>query len=271
MKKPDATTVIRREDFREKVWPLPVSDLLYVGPQTTKKYAAINIRTIGDLAMEDADYLKRKFGKTGQVLQCYAQGLDMSPVMPVSETMAIKSIGNSTTAPSDIENRDEALCIFTILAESVAMRLREHGFRGRNISIGVRRVIKVTDTDNRTKTSLEWHSCQHMLHGSTNLALDITREAMKLFDERYANMYPFRGVGISCGTLTPDDAPMQLDLLGSTERKLRVEQLERNVDALRKRFGNNIVQKGIVLIDRQAAMLDPKADHTIHPVAMFGM
>ena len=271
MKKPDATTVIRRDDFKEKVWPLPVSELLYVGRQTTKKYADINIRTIGDLAKFDSDCLRSKFGKTADVLQSYAQGVDMTPVMPVSESMAIKSIGNSTTAPSDIENRDDALCIITILAECVAMRLREHGFRSRNISIAVRNVIQYTDGNNRTTTSLDWHSCQHMLGSSTNLAVDIIREAMKLFDERYARMYPFRGLGISCGTLVPESVPVQMDLFGSAEKQARMEQLERNVDMLRNRFGNNIVQKGIVLIDRKAATLDPKADHTIHPVAMYGM
>ena len=271
LKKPDATTVIRRDDFKEKVWPLPVSELLYVGRQTTKKYADINIRTIGDLARFDSDCLRRKFGKTADMLQSYARGVDMTPVMPVSESMAIKSIGNSTTAPSDIENRDDALCIVTILAECVAMRLREHGFRSRNISIAVRNVIKYTDGNNRTTTSLDWHSCQHMLGASTNLAVDIIREAMKLFDERYARMYPFRGLGISCGTLVPESVPVQMDLFGSAEKQARMEQLERNVDMLRNRFGNSIVQKGIVLIDRKAATLDPKADHTIHPVAMYGM
>ena len=271
LKKPDATTVIRRDNFKEKVWPLPVSELLYVGRQTTKKYADINIRTIGDLARFDSECLRRKFGKTADMLQSYARGVDMTPVMPVSESMAIKSIGNSTTAPSDIENRDDALCIVTILAECVAMRLREHGFRSRNISIAVRNVIKYTDGNNRTTTSLDWHSCQHMLGTSTNLAVDITREVMKLFDERYARMYPFRGLGISCGTLVPESVPVQMDLFGNAEKKARMEQLERNVDILRNRFGNNIVQKGIVLIDRKAATLDPNADHTIHPVAMYGM
>ena len=271
LKKPDATTVIRRDDFKDKVWPLPVSELLYVGRQTTKKYADINIRTIGDLAKFDSECLRRKFGKTADMLQSYARGVDMTPVMPVSESMAIKSIGNSTTAPSDIENRDDALCIVTILAECVAMRLREHGFRSRNISIAVRNVVKYTDGNNRTTTSLDWHSCQHMLGTSTNLAMDIIREGMKLFDERYARMYPFRGLGISCGTLVPESVPVQMDLFGSAEKQARMEQLERNVDMLRNRFGNNIVQKGIVLIDRKAATLDPKADHTIHPVAMYGM
>ena len=151
------------------------------------------------------------------------------------------------------------------------MRLREHGFRSRNITIAVRNVIKYTDGNNRTITSLDWHSCQHMLGTSTNLAVDIIREAMKLFDERYARMYPFRGLGISCGTLVPESVPVQMDLFGSAEKKARMEQLERNVDMLRNRFGNNIVQKGIVLIDCKAATLDPKADHTIHPVAMYGM
>ena len=271
LKKPDATTVIRRDDFKEKVWPLPVSELLYVGRQTTKKYADINIRTIGDLARFDSDCLRRKFGKTADMLQSYARGADMTPVMPVSETMAIKSIGNSTTAPSDIENRDDTLCIVTILAECVAMRLREHGFRSRNVSIAVRNVIQYRDDNNRTITSLDWHSCQHMLGTSTNLAADIIREAMKLFDERYARMYPFRGLGVSCGTLVPESVPVQMDLFGSAEKQARMEQLERNVDILRNRFGNNIVQKGIVLIDRKAAKLDPKSDHTIHPVAMYGM
>ncbi|MEA4929271.1 MAG: DNA polymerase IV [Candidatus Limiplasma sp.] len=271
LKKPDATTVIRRDDFKDKVWPLPVSELLYVGRQTTKKYADINIRTIGDLAKFDSDCLRRKFGKTADMLQSYARGVDVTPVMPVSESMAIKSIGNSTTAPSDIESRDDALCIVTILAECVAMRLREHGFRSRNISIAVRNVIQYTDGNNRTTTSLDWHSCQHMLGASTNLAVDIIREAMKLFDERYARMYPFRGLGISCGTLVPESVPVQMDLFGNADKQARMEQLERNVDMLRNRFGNNIVQKGIVLIDRKAATLDPKADHTIHPVAMYGM
>lgn len=271
MKKPDATTVIRRDDFREKVWPLPVSELLYVGRQTTKKYAVINIHTIGDLAHYDAACLRYKFGKTAEMLQSYAQGTDITPVMPVSEAMAIKSIGNSTTAPSDIENRDDALCIFTILAECVAMRLREHGFRSRNISIAVRNVTRYTDVTGKTHTGLEWHSCQRMLPSATNLASDIIREGMKLFHERYDLLYPFRGLGVSCGTLVPDTVPLQMDLFGDMEKKTRLEQLERSVDRLRLRYGNNIVQKGIVLIDRKAATLDPKADHTIHPVAMYGI
>ncbi len=271
IKKPDATTVIRRDDFREKVWPLPVSELLYVGRQTTKKYADINIHTIGDLARFEAGFLRRKFGKTADMLQSYAQGTDITPVMPVSEAMAIKSIGNSTTAPSDIENCDDALCIFTILAECVAMRLREHGFRSRNISIGVRNITRYTDVSGRTHTGLEWRSCQRMLPSATNLATDIIREGMKLFHERYDMLYPFRGLGISCGSLVPESMPLQMDLFGDMERKMCLEQLERNVDQLRNRYGNNIVQKGIVLIDRQAATLDPKADHTIHPVTMYGI
>ena len=105
--------------------------------------------------------------------------------MPVSEAMAIKSIGNSTTAPSDIESRDGVLCIFTILAECVAMWLREHGFRIRNISIAVRNVTCYIDMTGKTCTGLEWHSCQRMSPSATNLASDIIREGMKLFHERY--------------------------------------------------------------------------------------
>ena len=153
----------------------------------------------------------------------------------------------------------------------MAIRLRDNGFRNRNISIAVRNVTHYTDISGKTYTGLDWHSCQRMLPSATNLASDNIREGMKLFHKRYDLLYPFRGLGVSCGTLMLDTVPLQINLFGDMEKKMRLVQLERSVDTLRLRYGNNIVQKGIVQIDRKAAMLDPKADHTTHPVVMYGM
>jgi len=102
MKKPDTTTVISRETFQQQVWPLPVSELLYVGPLTTKKLVNWNINTIGQLANHPTEYLQQKFGKNGLILQDFARGLDTSPVMPVEAKAAIKSVGNSTTLPKSV-------------------------------------------------------------------------------------------------------------------------------------------------------------------------
>ena len=99
MKKPDACTIIPRSEYKSLVWPLPVSDLLYVGPATTKKFLKRGIFTIGDLAQYNLDSLKAMLGKVGLVLHAYANGYDTSPVQNTDFSHPVKSIGNSTTCP----------------------------------------------------------------------------------------------------------------------------------------------------------------------------
>jgi len=257
MKKPDAVTVISRGGFREKVWPLPVSDLLFVGPSTTRKLAALNVTTIGDLARYDPAVLQSRLGKNGLTLCAFANGEDISPVMPVDQRMAIKSIGNSTTPPHDLTCADDARCIYTLLAEAVAARLRAEGLRARCVSISAR------------TTELSTGSCQCMLMKPSNLTDEIAQAALHLFDERFAGHFPYRSVGLSCSHLTPDDAPVQLDFTGDEERRMHMEQLERSIDDLRRRFGHQVVQRGIVLRDAACAKINPVEDHTIHPVPFY--
>ncbi len=168
-KKPDGTTAIYPETFKGTIWPLPAKDLLYVGPATTKKLARVNIRTIGDLAQVDSGILKMMLGKNGLLLQAFALGLDASPVMPVTATAAIKSIGNSTTTPHDIQNLEDAKCVYYLLAESVAARLREHGFRTRCVSISARTTELITS------------GCQTMLDRPTDITSEIAAAAYQLF------------------------------------------------------------------------------------------
>ena len=257
MKKPDATTAIPRERFREIVWPLPVGELLFVGPSTRRRLARLNVTTIGDLARCDPALLQRHLGKNGLLLCAYANGEDVSPVMPADERMAIKSIGNSTTPPHDLTCEDDARCIFTLLAESVAARLRAEGLRARCVSISARTTDLVTG------------SCQCMLARPTSLTGEIAQAALRLFDRRFSGHFPYRSVGLNCSHLTPDDMPVQLDFTGDEERRMHMEQLERSIDDLRRRFGHQVVQRGIVLRDAECARINPVEDHTIHPVPFY--
>ena len=257
MKKPDAVTVIPADSFREKVWPLPVGDLLFVGPATRRKLADMNVRTIGDLARFDAECLRGRLGKPGLVLKAYAAGLDRSPVMPADARMAIQSVGNSATPSHDLQTPADARCLCYLLAESVAARLRQEGLRARCVSLSMRSAELVT------------RSCQQTLPRATNLTGEIAQAAVRLFDGRFAGGFPYRSAGLSCSVLTPDDAPVQLDFLGDEARRIKTERLESAIDGLRRRFGHQIVRRAVVLADGQYAQLNPREEHTVHPVPFY--
>lgn len=256
-KKPDATTVLPPDLYEQIVWPLPVSDLLYVGPATTRKLARIGVCTIGQLANLDESLLVHKFGKIGYMLKAFALGLDTSPVKPIEVSLPIKSVGNSTTPPHDIENMTDVKELVYLLAESVATRLRENNFKARCISVSAR------------TTELISSSCQTTLSQSTCLAKEIAETALRLFEQRYRFGFPFRSMGINCSQLSPLDAPVQVDMFGEDERRVKQEQLERSIDGLRSRFGHQVIRRGIVLSDLSYSEINPKEEHIIHPVGFL--
>ena len=256
-KKPDATTVLLPDLYEQIVWPLPVSDLLYVGPATTRKLARIGVCTIGQLANLDESILAYKFGKIGYMLKAFALGLDTSPVKPIEVSLPIKSVGNSTTPPHDIENMTDVKELVYLLAESVATRLRENNFKARCISVSAR------------TTELISSSCQTTLSQSTCLAKEIAETALRLFEQRFRFGFPFRSMGINCSQLSPLDAPVQVDMFGEDERRVKQEQLERSIDGLRSRFGHQVIRRGIVLSDLSYSEINPKEEHIIHPVGFL--
>ena len=256
-KKPDATTVLPPDLYEQIVWPLPVSDLLYVGPATTRKLARIGVCTIGQLANLDESILAYKFGKIGYMLKAFALGLDTSPVKPIEVSLPIKSVGNSTTPPHDIENMTDVKELVYLLAESVATRLRENNFKARCISVSAR------------TTELVSSSCQTTLSQSTCLAKEIAETALRLFEQRYRFGFPFRSMGINCSQLSALDAPVQVDMFGEDERRVKQEQLERSIDGLRSRFGHQVIRRGIVLSDLSYSEINPKEEHIIHPVGFL--
>jgi len=184
MKKPDATSVITEDNYRDIVWPLPVGELLYVGRSTRRKLENRAVYTIGDLAKRNVDDLKLLLGVWGETLWHFANGLDSARVRRSGEESVIKSVGNSTTAVRDLVNVEDVKMIVYVLAESVAARLRKHGLKCTTVSISMR------DTD------LLSFERQGKLNGPTFVSNDIAQKALELFTANYRSNKPIRSLGV---------------------------------------------------------------------------
>ena len=252
-KKPDAITKISRENYKEIVWPLKAEELLYVGRATKRKLNQYGIRTIGELATADRKFLHRTLGKMGVVLSVFANGDDQTPVSYEDEHAPIKSIGNSTTTPRDLENETDVSIIVYLLAESVSARLRENHFVGDVIEISVR--------DN------ELHSFtrQRKVSMPTNITSEIGSYAMQIFKENYNWNKPIRSIGVRVADLMTDTVPVQLDLFNNQERRDRQHKMDLAVDEIRRRFGYYSIQRGMMYQDRRLSSVNAKDDHTVHP------
>lgn len=256
-KKPDAITVMSKENYKEIAWPLPVSDLLYVGHSTQRKLTSFGIHTIGELANTPIAILRSNFGKWGDVLYAFSNGMDTSPVAQFDNQPTIKSIGNSTTTPRDLENNEDVKIILFVLADSVARRLREQGLKARVVCISVR--------DN----ALSCFTRQRTMKQYTNITSEIAQQGMELFKSNYRWYKPIRSIGISVTDLISDTICSQTDLFSDERNRERKERLDSTTDWLKRRFGTSSIQPAVLLTDRQLSGFDPKRDHTIHPVGYF--
>ena len=258
MKKPDATTVISIDDYREKVWPLPAHALLYVGPATDAKLRRRNINTIGDIARSPQAVLHSALGKCGSILWTFANGLDTSPVTRIGEEAVIKSVGNSTTTPRDIATDDDAKMVIYLLSESVAERLREHGLCGTTVNLYVR------------DCTLQSFTCQKKLRQSTAIAAEISREAMALFRRHYSWSRPVRSIGGSVSTLSPLNADCQLSMFPDIARERRLE-FENTIADIRRRFGHFAIQRAVFIANPDIGSISPKDDHAVQPFSMHAV
>ncbi len=254
-KKPDAVTVINKKNYKDIVWPLPCSDMLMIGKATTKKLNAYGIYTIGDVANADDKFIKSLLGKNGQMLQLFSRGQDTSPVRHMNLSRDIKSIGNSTTAVRDLINDDDVKIIFTVLAESVARRMRKHNLKGITLNISIRDM------------ELNSFTRQCKMPTPTNVSNEFIKYAMELFKANYNWEKPIRSLGLSVSDFDYD-AVVQFDISGTVEKREKLERLETAVDHLKDRYGCFCVQKAAVLCDEELSHFSPFEKHIIHPINM---
>ncbi len=244
MKKPDATTEIGR-DFREKIWPLPAADLFGVGRSSRAQLERYCIHTIGDLARTNPDFLQRAFGKAGLTLWQYANGLDLSPVMPIGYVSPIKSVGHGQTPPADMKDNAEVRLMLLHLAQDVGRRLRQNGLAARGVSVRVRDGM------------LAFRQYQTATRYPTSCACELAEAGFRLFRERYDWRCPVRAVTLTAINLCDEKFPAQLDFGGGFRRHERAETLERAADGVRSRFGKGAITPASLLLRKKSEYIPP--------------
>jgi DNA polymerase-4 len=234
MKKPDATTAISRENYKEMIWGLPAGDMLYVGPSTRSKLAAIGISTIGELACAPPRFLERHFGQWGRTLWIFANGYDESPVTRLDFQPGIKGVGNSLTTPRDLCCDNDVKILTYVLADSVAERLRRHHLKGRTVQIYIR------------ASDLTFIERQGKLPGYTHTSSEIAEKALEIFAASWDWSKTIRTLGVRVTDVVTENECRQQSFFDD-ERQLRREQLELSIDSIRSRFGHYAVQRAVLL------------------------
>lgn len=232
-KKPDATTVISRENYKQIVWPLPVTDLLFVGRASGNLLASHGIHTIGDLAAAPRENLINLLGKNGGQLHDYATGEEHSPVRRIDDQPPPKSVGNGLTFRQDLLGQEEIRAGVQMLAERVAYRLRKHAMKATTVQIAIR------------SPEFKTVSRQKKTSAPTNLSRELVDGAMELLAACWSWDAPVRAITITAANLIPEgEAAEQMDLFRPNipEKREKQEKLERTMDQLRARYGKGVIR-----------------------------
>ena len=239
--KPNKVHTLFPEEIEEKFWPLPVRDLFLVGAATERKLQRMGIYTIGELANADERILRKRLGKHGQTIWHFANGRNAEMVSP--EPAENKGYGNSVTTARDVTNREMGHQVLLSLCETVAMRMRKDGKSGSCVAVHLR------------TNEFQHYSHQMLLHGATNNTEELFRAACRVFDEAWDGQIPLRQLGVQITRLAQEPY-RQFDFFSGIspvqyERKLRLDE---TVDALRDKFGEDIIRRAKFANDPQVHM-----------------
>jgi len=233
MKKTDGLTVISKENFKEKIYHLPVESLLYVGKSTKEALNSKGIFSIGDLTLCDENLLKKFLGKNGVDLKRYALGLDNSPVHTPAETDFPKSISRSRTLSADLDNMNDVWGELILYAEEIAKKLRSLNLYAFGVTLTVR------DTD------LNFKDYSAKIIGGTQTGLTLAREALKLFVEKAP--LPCRSIGLRAANLKEGISAVQTDIFEDCKTDLKELRLEEEITNICAKFGENKLTRGVLL------------------------
>ncbi|MDD3021567.1 MAG: DNA polymerase IV [Alphaproteobacteria bacterium] len=255
LKKPDAVTEIRKDTFRDKIWPLDASELLYVGRSTTAKLTKYGIHTIGELAATPPETLQRWFGINGLKLWRFANGTDESRVMQKDFVSPVKSIGHGITCTADLLNNDDVFRVMLELSQDVGHRLRVHELSAHGVQIAIR------------GNDLYASQYQCKLLAQTQLPSEIANAGFHLFCQRYQWSTPVRAITIRAIDLTSQHDAEQLSMLVDNQKRDRRIQLEDSVEDIRRRFGNRSLTYAAIMGDLK--MPDDGRDKVKMPSLMY--
>lgn len=227
--KPDKVHTLFKREIQEKMWTLPIRDLISVGASTAEKLEKARIRTIGELAQTDLGRIQRIVGiKLGQHIWNYANGIDRSEV--ISEPEKVKGYSNSTTLESDLRKAEDAYKVLLELTDSVTRRMRADGMKAFCVAVAIR------------YNNFKDRSHQRTLLNPTDITKEVYRISKELFDELWDGQTPIRLLGISLTDLTQDDTS-QMSLFQDDKRE-KARKLDKTYDAINNRFGSATIKRG---------------------------
>ena len=235
-KKPDAITVISRENYRDIVFPLPVGDLLFIGKKTEAVLATMGIRTIGDLASASPDLLRMKLGKTGEMISRYARGEDDSKVAPEREDA--KSVGNGFTFRRDLVSKDDCRVGIEFLSEEIGRRLRSMGMKCSTVQLSIK--------DDYLRTVQR----QRTINPPTDIAKEIAARAYEIFLGEWSEGKPVRMLTVTATNLVHSELSCeQIDMFATTDNAARDKnkKIEETLDKIRQKHGWSSVLSGSIL------------------------
>lgn len=237
LKKPNATSIIPYEHFKDIVWPLEANRLLGVGPSTEKKLRSLAIFTIGDLASADPSALKARLGKNGELLYRFANGEEFSAVLRSDFKYRPQSIGRSTTCPKDLTTFAEVYRVFLGLAEEIARELRREDMEAHSIAVHIR------------DSKLQVKEFMSALPFPLQSAKPLADEGICLLKKNYDFALPLRSVGIRAIKLDDYSPEYQLSLFEDRTKFIKQDVLERSVEKIRDKYGSKAVVRASLMND----------------------
>lgn len=235
-KKPDATTEITRENYKELLWPLDAGEMFFVGKASVQKLRNIGIKTIGDIAASSPDALSALLGKVGRSLWEHANGIDDSPVMHFAHREKIKSVGNGSTFRRNLTSEEDIRIAVTALSDTVSSRLRKYAMKASGIKVDIK------DPDLRVT------SRQKQLFAPTNLSSDFVKASMEIIHSMWREGMPVRLITITGIYLVDETEDTQLSLFGGSEQtRKKSETLDHAMDLVREKYGSSSIGFAAVL------------------------
>ena len=234
-KKPDATTVISCDNYKQFLWLQPVVNMLYVGRRSRQLFEKLGIATIGDLAMFDAELLKTHIGINANYLVACARGEDIGEVASFQKIRIVKSVGNGTTVPHDLKTFRQAEQVIYLLSEEVAFRMRKKGFKGFTISLSIK------------SPEMTWVGAQESIREATNSVRTITENGTKIFKQLWhvsgEDMNPVRAIRVAVSNLTKDTR-VQLSLFYDGASEDKNDKISKIFDNVRRKYGVESIYYG---------------------------
>lgn len=231
LRKPNFVHSLFTWEIKQKMWPLPVRELFYVGGRTEKKLHKLGIQTIGDLANSDVNVLKAHMKKHGEIIHRYANGGELEPF--IASDAPNKGYGNSVTVPFDVTDRNTAHQVLLSLCETIGTRLRVDKVKISCVSVSIRTF------------DFQQAGQQAQLFSPTNTTEEIFRAACNVFDKFWDGRTSIRQVGVHT-TKVNNSTARQYNLF-DMDKYDRIEKLDEAVDNIRERYGEDAIMRACFL------------------------